>query len=149
MGCDLFELQSQCSRISWAAYLPLSTIFVTVLKALFDYSSLKPFLFHHIGAKVWFFTPFLTLKEALDATRNQKQANSEESTRTTLAPRPWSLWALPAVTLVQTLFWLALGVQLLILGEEYAVPCFVIASTWTYATIRPLVKPSRVIMYVP
>ncbi|KAH8827185.1 multidrug resistance-associated ABC transporter [Flagelloscypha sp. PMI_526] len=123
MGCDLFELQSQCSRISWAAYLPLSTIF-------------DGFLRH-----------FSPLKEALDVTRNQKQANSGEPARTTLAPRPWSLWALPAVTLVQTLFWLALGVQLLILGEDYAVTCFVIASTWTYATIRPLAKPSRVIMW--
>ncbi|KAH8831236.1 hypothetical protein DL96DRAFT_1695080 [Flagelloscypha sp. PMI_526] len=149
MSCDFFELQSQCSRIYWAAYLPLSITLATLVKTFFDHSPIKPFLYRHISTGVWFFTPFLTLEEALNATRDPTQVNGarEEQAEPAFTPEYWSLWALPVVTFLQTLAWLALGVRLLILGEEYVVPCFVIATTWIYATIRLAVKPSRVIMW--
>ncbi|KAH8823481.1 multidrug resistance-associated ABC transporter [Flagelloscypha sp. PMI_526] len=142
MSCEVFELQSQCTLIHWAAYLPLSTIIASLLKTLFDYSPLEPILSRKL-AEIWFFTPFLTLEEALDATRNREQPNNQD--HATL--RPWPLSALPVVTLVQTLFWLAIGIRTVVVGEDYAVPYFVIASTWIYATLRPTVKPSRVIMW--
>ncbi|KAH8823501.1 hypothetical protein DL96DRAFT_1698061, partial [Flagelloscypha sp. PMI_526] len=142
MSCEVFELQSQCTRIYWAAYLPLSTIIASLLKTLFDSSPLAPVVSRKLS-KIWFFTPFLTLEEALDATRNQEQTNKDNHATS----RPWPLLALPVVTSVQTSVWLALGIRAVVVGEGYAVPYLVIALTWTYAILRPVVRPSRVIMW--
>ncbi|KAH8810160.1 hypothetical protein DL96DRAFT_1716877 [Flagelloscypha sp. PMI_526] len=136
-----FDFSILCTRVYWAAYLPLAVVLTSLIKFGFDRSFLKQPLSERSQSWLWIFSRFITLEEALKVSHPNSDCENAKLSW------PWPIRILPAITLPLTLAWLGIAAYRTIIGEHYAELFLIIAFTWLYATVRIVAFPSRTIMY--
>ncbi|TBU25699.1 multidrug resistance-associated ABC transporter [Dichomitus squalens] len=135
-GADLFDLSDACARGFWAAVIPTAFVAVVLVSSVPPVSTLLRF------AKKPF-TEFLPLYEAEALIAGEEEKSLEEE----IAPGVplWRTLVLSSVSLIETLLWLGIGCYALILNPDdtwNGVRDFLVAATWLYATLRPILRPA-------
>ncbi|KDQ49974.1 hypothetical protein JAAARDRAFT_42467 [Jaapia argillacea MUCL 33604] len=139
-GAGFFDLRDACVRHVWGALLPAAFVFILCL----GYIPLpKPLqkLVNFIKSPL---TRYITLPEAeaLDAGDNVEDVASKTP------PVPlWRTVVLTWIALLETLVWLGIGSYRLIAQPNehpwYAVVLpIIVAASWFYAAVKPVVRPS-------
>ncbi|KAI0672246.1 multidrug resistance-associated ABC transporter [Trametes maxima] len=133
-GASLSSLSDACVRSFWAAVLPfafvaLVLVFVTPpVRALFR--SVKTPL-----------TNFLPLQEAEALIAGEDSVEEEQENVVPL----WRTLVLSTASLIESLLWIGVGCYTLIINPEETwngINDFLVASTWFYAALRPVVRPT-------
>ena len=149
---EIWHLDLACARSFWGALVPATFVFLLSVVAI----PLPTWLSSLIRPIKKPFIPFLTLQEAeaLDAAAiaetkvasgeaGQGEADSAaehvESSR-----HFWKSLILSWFALVETLVWLGIASFTIVQDERnpvYVASAFVLALTWLFATMRPIVRP--------
>ncbi|KAI0697630.1 multidrug resistance-associated ABC transporter [Cerioporus squamosus] len=135
-GTSLTTLSDACVRDFWAAIIPTALVGLILLAAIPPVHALLRFVRKP-------FTNFLSLREAevLIAGEEKVVEEDDEAPRVPL----WRTLILSTVSLIETLLWLGVGCYSLIVNPEdtwNGVRDFLVAATWFYASLRPVVSPS-------
>lgn len=147
---DIWHLDLACARSFWGALVPAVFVFLLSVFAF----PLPTWLSNLIRPIKRHFTPFLTLQEAeaLDsaaiaeskATLGEAGRAEPETGEQVGLGRFWKSLLLSWFALIETLGWLGIT-SFMSLQDEwdpvYVASPFVLALTWLFATVRPLVRP--------
>lgn len=155
-GCrfssEIWHLDLACARSFWGALVPAAFVFLLFVFAI----PLPTWLSNHMRPNKGLFAPFLTLQEAeaLDAAAiadSKAAASGEagqgepETTAEQVEPgRFWKSLLLSWFALIETLVWLGVASFAVIQDERepvFVASPFVLALTWLFATVRPIVRP--------
>jgi hypothetical protein len=147
---DIWHLDLACARSFWGALVPAVFVFLLSVFAF----PLPTWLSNLIRPIKKHLTPFLTLQEAeaLDsaaiaeskATLGEAGRSEPETGEQVGLGRFWKSLLLSWFALIETLGWLGIT-SFMSLQDEwdpvYVASPFVLALTWLFATVRPLVRP--------
>jgi hypothetical protein len=148
----IWHLDLPCARSFWAAVIPAAFVFVLCIVVVPVPTRLSNLVRPIKGQ----FVPFLNLQEAeaLEAvpTAESKAAfgdGGQVGPGEDVAGRvdPGQFWKLPLlswIALIETLVWFGIASFTLIQDEwepVYVASPFVLALTWLFATVRPIVRP--------
>ncbi|RPD61590.1 multidrug resistance-associated ABC transporter [Lentinus tigrinus ALCF2SS1-7] len=134
-GTSLTTLSDACVRCFWAAVVPTALVGLILLAAIPPVHALfrivhKPF------------TDFLSLQEAEALLAGEDNvAEDDEEAQVPL----WRTLILSTVSLIECLLWVGVGCYTLVINPEdkwSGVRDFLVAATWFYATLRPVVWPT-------
>jgi hypothetical protein len=145
------DLDLACARSFWGALVPAAFVFLLIVVATPPPAWLSS-LMRPIKEPL---TPFLTLQEAealhAAATEESKAALGEagqgeaDAVAEHVEPRHfWKSLLLSWFALIETLVWLGIASFTFIQDERdlvYVASPFVLALTWLFATVRPIVRP--------
>lgn len=145
------DISNKCCRNFWSSIVPLALVVVFLCLALPIPRRLERFL-----------TPFKTFLPVLEAESilhdevsalstvktGQEIIDHKPPTKTPSAPI-WRTAALSFLSILEALTWLALGTYSVYEHVEYrnsdpmvAATPYIMATTWLYATLRPIVRPT-------
>ncbi|KAI0634339.1 multidrug resistance-associated ABC transporter [Trametes polyzona] len=136
---SLTTLSDACVRDLWTALAPFAFLILVLLSA----TPPARFLLHVFRKP---FINFLTLHEAEALISGDGTIDEEGENMVPL----WRTLILTAISLVQSLLWVGVGCFCLITWPETiwdGVRGIMMASTWFYAALRPIVKPVVVVPY--
>lgn len=150
-SCPFLSLDLACARSFWGAIVPAVFVFLLSVVAL----PLPTWLSNLIRPINGYFSSFLTLQEAeaVDeaaiaeakaALGEAGQGESETVTEQVESAHFWKSLLLSWFALVETLAWLGVTSFTIIQDERdpvYVASSFVLALTWLFATVRPIVRP--------
>ncbi|KAI0705448.1 multidrug resistance-associated ABC transporter [Earliella scabrosa] len=134
-GTSLTTLSDACVRGFWAAIIPTAFVAVVLLTSI---PPVRALLTVAKGP----FSNFLPLHEAEALITGEEDI--EEGEEGPVVPL-WRTLVLSSVSLVETLLWLCVGCYSLIVDPEniwFGVRDFLVAATWFYATLRPILWPT-------
>ena len=152
ISSEIWHLDLACARSFWGALVPAAFIFLLSVVAI----PLPTWLSNFVGPIKEPLTPFLTLQEAeaLNAAafaESKKAALGEagQGEADVVAEHVesrhfWKSLLLSWFALVETLVWLGVASFTIIQDERdpvYVASAFVLALTWLFATVRPIVRP--------
>ncbi|KAI0372366.1 multidrug resistance-associated ABC transporter [Pilatotrama ljubarskyi] len=138
-GQSLSSLADACVRGFWAAILPFAFVglvlvsLIPPVRALFRMLK-KPF------------TNFLPLHEAEALLSGEDQVEEEEENVVPL----WRTLVLSTVSLIESVLWVGVGCYGLIVNPEETwngLADFLVAATWFYAALRPIIRPTATVPY--
>ncbi|KAI0657587.1 multidrug resistance-associated ABC transporter [Cubamyces menziesii] len=138
-GATWTSLEDACVRASWAAVLPFVFVGLVLVSLVPPIPALLRFLKKP-------FTNFLPLPEA-EALLYGDGNGGEEREGENVVPL-WRTLILSTVSLIECLLWLGIGCYSLIINPEdtwNGVRDFLIAVTWFYAALRPIVRPTATV----
>ncbi|KAI0752859.1 multidrug resistance-associated ABC transporter [Daedaleopsis nitida] len=138
---SLLALSDACVRGFWSAILPTALVGILLLATV-------PPIHQVLKTLQKPFAVFLTLTEAEALLTGEDPENVEEDN----VPKVplWRTLVISSVSLVETLLWLGVGCYNLIVEPENAWNGwrdFLVAATWFYATLRPVVWPAATVPY--
>jgi hypothetical protein len=150
-SCEIWHLDLACARSFWGALVPAAFVFLLSVVVI----PLPAWLSNLMRPIKEPFTPFLTLQEAeaLDAAAiaESKTALGEAGQGEAHAIAEhvesrhfWKSLLLSWFALIETLAWLGIASFTIIQDEGdsvYLASSFVLALTWLFATVRPIVRP--------
>jgi hypothetical protein len=145
MGKNLFDLGDPFVRELWSFILPIAFVLVFCITLLPIPNFLRPF-FNAICAP---FRPFLSIQEA-EALLAASSGEAEDGAFKDDPPPLWRTAVLTWVALFEVLVWLAFGTYRLATHSSdiwSGIGPIVIATTWLYAALRPILAPSPIVMY--
>ncbi|RDX45811.1 multidrug resistance-associated ABC transporter [Lentinus brumalis] len=133
---SLATLSDACVREFWAAVIPTALVGLILLAAIPPVHALlrrarRPF------------TNFLSLREAEVLIAGDEIVPEDEDEGVPL----WRTLLLSTVALIETLLWVSVGCYSIVVNPEdtwNGVRDFLVAATWFYATLRPVVWPSAI-----
>ena len=132
---SLTTLSDACVRGFWTAVVPTALVGLVILASLPPIHALLS-----IAQKP--FTDFLSLQEAEALNTGEEDvAEGDDEVHVPL----WRTLILATISLVETLLWIGVGCYSLIVNPEdtwNGVRDFLVAATWFYATLRPVVWPT-------
>ncbi|KAI0639291.1 multidrug resistance-associated ABC transporter [Trametes polyzona] len=138
-GQSLTSLSDACVRGFWAAVVPFAFVGLVLL-------SLTPPARFLIRIAKRPFTNFLPLREAEALISGDDTLADEDENVVPL----WRTLVLSTVSLVESLLWVGVGCYSLIVNPEVVwggIRDFLVATTWFYAALRPILKPTAVVPY--
>ncbi len=135
-GADLTTLSDACVRGFWAAILPTAFVGLLLVASVPPARTLLRFVNKTLAN-------FLPLHEAEVLIAGEEEKHAEEE----IAPGVplWRTLVLSTVSLIETLLWLSIGCYSLIVNPHdtwNGVRDFLVAVTWLYASLRPVVRPA-------
>ncbi|KAI8989077.1 multidrug resistance-associated ABC transporter [Trametes punicea] len=133
-GASLTSLSDACVRGYWAAVIPFAFVGLVLLSLIPPIRAILRF-----ARKP--FTNFLPLHEAEALIYGEDDVEEDEETVVPL----WRTLVLSTVSLIESLLWVGVGCYSLIVAPEdtwNGVRDFLIAVTWFYAALRPIVRPT-------
>ncbi|KAJ7725660.1 hypothetical protein DFH07DRAFT_1002530 [Mycena maculata] len=140
-----FDVGNACVRGSWAAMGPSILVFAICLSFL-PPPPLPTAVRKVVDAIKSPFKPYLSLHDAEGLVLADEKRTSEEEVALEVKNTVplWRTLVFVFVGLVECLAWLADGSFLLITGHPRweAIQRFLVASTWLYATARPIFRPT-------
>ncbi|KAI0332194.1 multidrug resistance-associated ABC transporter [Cubamyces sp. BRFM 1775] len=140
-GASLTSLEDACVRGFWAAVLPFAFVGLVLVSAVPPIPALLRLLKKP-------FTNFLPLPEAEALIYGDEKGGEEsEGERENVVPL-WRTLILSTVSLIECLLWLGIGCYSLIINPEdtwNGARDFLIAVTWFYAALRPIVRPTAIV----
>jgi hypothetical protein len=149
---EIWHLDLACARSFWGALVPAAFVFLLFVVTI----PLPTWLSNHMRPTKGLLTPFLTLQEAeafdaaviaeskATALGEAGQGESETVTEQVEPGRFWKSLLLSWFALIETLVWLGVASFAIIQDESdpvYVASPFVLALTWLFATVRPIVRP--------
>jgi hypothetical protein len=147
LSSEIWHLDLACSRSFWGALVPATFVFLLSAVAI----PLPTWLSNLIRPIKEPLTPFLTLQEAeaLDAAARAAlgetgQDEADSASEHVESRHFWKSLLLSWFALIETLAWLGVTSFTIIKNERdpvYVASPFVLALTWLFATVRPIVRP--------
>lgn len=148
---EIWHLDLACARSFWGALVPASFVFLLSLVAI----PLPTWLSNLMRPIKEPFTPFLTLQEAeaLDAAAIAEskaalgeagQDGADAVAEHVESRHFWKSLLLSWFALIEALVWFGIASFAIIQDERdlvYVASPFVLALTWLFATVRPIVRP--------
>ncbi|KAJ7125217.1 multidrug resistance-associated ABC transporter [Mycena epipterygia] len=136
------DVQDPCIRGSWAALVP--SILVLCICLSFVHPPLPKVVQKLVDAVKSPFNRYMSLHEAEGLALADETNIPEAALEVDNAVPLWRTVVFVFVGLLQCLAWLAAGSFLLITGHPKweAIQRFLVASTWLYATARPILRPT-------
>ena len=136
-GVGLTTLSDACVRGFWAAILPAVFVGFVLVVSVPPVRTLLRFAKKPLAN-------FLPLHEAEVLIAGQEEKSDEEEEIAPGVPL-WRTLVLSTVSLVETLLWLGIGCYSLVVNPDdtwNGVRDFLVATTWLYGAIRPVVRPT-------
>jgi hypothetical protein len=147
LSSEIWHLDLACARSFWGALVPAAFVFLLSVVAIPLPARLSN-LFRPIKEP---FTPFLTLQEAeaLDAAAKAASGEAGQDEADSAAEHVesrhfWRSLFLSWFALIETLVWLGVTSFTILKNERdpvYVASPFVLAMTWLFAAVRPIVRP--------
>jgi hypothetical protein len=144
---EIWHLNLACARSFWGALVPAAFVFLLSVVAI----PLPTWLSNLIRPIKEPFTSFLTLQEAeaLDAAAKAAlgeggQGEADSAAEHVESRHFWKSLLLSWFALIETLVWLGITSFTIIKNERdpvYVASPFVLALTWLFAAVRPIVRP--------
>jgi hypothetical protein len=148
---EIWHLDLACARSFWGALVPAAFVFLLSVVTI----PLPTWLSNLIRPIKEPFSPFLTLQEAeaLDAAAFAEtkvalgeggQGEADSVAEHVESRHFWKSLLLSWFALIETLVWLGIASFTIIQDEGnpvYVASAFVLALTWLFATMRPIVRP--------
>ncbi|KAI0772936.1 multidrug resistance-associated ABC transporter [Trametes elegans] len=138
-GVRLDTLSDACVRGFWAAVIPFVFVGLVLVSAI-------PPVRAALRIAKGPFTNFLPLHEAEALIAEDDTAEEEEDDVVPL----WRTLVLSTVSLIESLLWVGAGSYSLIVNPDdswNSVHNFLIATTWFYAALRPIIRPTATVPY--
>ncbi|KAI0696160.1 multidrug resistance-associated ABC transporter [Cytidiella melzeri] len=133
-GASPWDLSSPCIRLSYSAVLPTLVVAAALLAAIIRLPQPLKRILSPLNS-------FLTLPEAEALLSPDQKAEVQRPQRTSL----WPMVILSLTALLETLVWIVLGSYLAVVEAVdlwHSVLPFLIASSWLYASCRPILSPT-------
>ncbi|KZT05166.1 multidrug resistance-associated ABC transporter [Laetiporus sulphureus 93-53] len=139
-GDSVLSLSSPCVRDFWSAVVPATFVALVLVTSVPIPRPLRATVYR----VSWPFRNFLTLPEAeaLDVSRDDF---GESLPAKSAPPAPlWRTLLLSSIALFETLGWLSVACFTILLPDRLsnAIFSFLVAATWLYATVRPMLFPT-------
>ncbi|KAI0357033.1 multidrug resistance-associated ABC transporter [Trametes cingulata] len=138
-GRSLASLSDACVRGFWAAVLPFAFVGLVLV-------SLTPPVRALLRTLKRPFTDFLPLPEAEALISGDEKIEEDEENVVPL----WRTLVLSTVSLIESLLWVGVGCYGLIVNPDdtwSGIADFLVATTWLYAALRPIVRPTATVPY--